>query len=128
MNRNAEFQALFNKAMAAGRLAAAATNPTPMVVYSPTTPMGNTPDPNQPVYLVPSGPCGFAWVNISPANCPFANWLKKNGLARKAYKGGVDISIGEYGQSMQRKESHAYAMAHVLSEAGIRAYAQSRMD
>lgn len=74
-------------------------------------------------------PCGFAWIKVRPANSPFANWLKKNGHVRGvAYHGGVDIWVHEFGQSMQRKEAFAHAFAEVIYNAGIKAYAQSRID
>lgn len=76
-------------------------------------------------------PCGFAWVQVKPGNSKFANWLKRNGLARSAsYEGGVKIWIGDYGQSHQRKYTHARAMAQVLRERlGMeRIYAGDRLD
>ena len=79
----------------------------------------------------PSAPfpiCGFGWVNIKPGNSKFANWLKKNDLARKSYYGGVDIWISDYGQSYDRKVAHASAMARVFSQAGIKAYGTGRLD
>jgi len=78
---------------------------------------------------VPEGPCGFAWVNVSPGNCAFANWLKAQGLARRSYSGGVDIWISEFGQSVQRKEAMARTMAEVLREKlGVKACSDSRLD
>lgn len=124
-----KFRALWDKAMAAGMAAANACNPVPMVVGSPSTPFGNDIDPEKETYFVPDGVCGFAWVTVRPGNSPFANWLKKNGLARKdSYAGGVSIWIAEHGQSLQRKEAHAFAMARELSIAGIKAYGNSRID
>ena len=46
----------------------------------------------------------------------------------RSYYGGVDIWVGEFNQSMERKEACAAAMARVLNEAGIKAYSMSRMD
>lgn len=121
-NRDSEFSALVARAAAAGRVAGNAIVPRHMVVY------GGRPGEVPVRYDVPEGPCGFAWINVSPGNSPFANYLKKNGIAHKAYRGGVDIWVGDYGQSLDRKEAHANAYAEVLREAGIRAYADSRMD
>lgn len=118
-NRDKEFRDLFNRAADAGFAAAEAITPVPMDVKDPRS--GQT-------WHVPDGVCGFAWVNVRPGNCAFANWLKKNDLARAAYRGGVDIWISAYNQSLQKKETHARAMAKVISEAGITAYASSRMD
>jgi len=122
-----KWQELYDKALQAGREAAKACTPTPMVVQQ----HANMMDDNSPVvkqWHVPDGVCGFAWVKIRPGNCPFANWLKKNKLGSKAYRGGVEIWISEYNQSMTKKETHAQAMSAVLREAGIDAWAESRMD
>jgi fermentation-respiration switch protein FrsA (DUF1100 family) len=123
-----DFQELYDRARAAGYEAVAQLNVAPMVVQKHTDPLND----NSPVvqsWVVEGGPCGFAWVNIKPGNCSFANWLKKNKLARSdSYYGGVTVWVSEFGQSMARKEAFAYAFAKVISEAGIRAYASSRMD
>jgi hypothetical protein len=77
----------------------------------------------------PEGVCGFAWVNVYPANGSFARWLTKNGHASKAYGGGTQIWIKAFGQSMQRKEACARVMADVFTtHLGVTAYAGSRMD
>ena len=36
--------------------------------------------------------------------------------------------IGDYGQSMQRKEAYAYTFASVLQKHGIECHGMSRMD
>ena len=41
--------------------------PTPMVVGSPTTPLGSDIDYDKKTYYVADGVCGFAWINIKPA-------------------------------------------------------------
>lgn len=74
-------------------------------------------------------PCGFAWVNIKPANGAFAKWLLQKGHARKdSYLGGVTIWVGEFNQSMDHKSAFAYKLASILSENGIKAVADERMD
>ena len=78
-------------------------------------------------YAMSDYPCGFAWVVIK-GNTAFARWAKSMGLTRPAYPKGLQIRIGEYGQSMTKKEAHARAMAKVLRDAGIDARAESRMD
>lgn len=128
MGKALEMKDLFNRAkmaaMEAGRLAI----PTPMVV-SEADVLSGAPIPGGKSWLVNDGVCGFAWVNVKPGNSPFANFLKKEKLASAdRYYGGVSIWMSEFGQSMTRKEAAAAAMAKVLSEAGIRAYAMSRMD
>jgi hypothetical protein len=115
-----DFAALWDKAWSAGVVAARGTVPNPMVVTDALT--GYTYPP------ILDGACGFAWVKIKPGNSPFANWLKKNGKARPAYNGGVDIWISDYNQSVARKEAHAGAMAKVFQDAGINAFADSRLD
>ena len=122
------FPAIYAEARTAGMAAGTGATPTPMIVGSPSTPFGNDIDPNKKTYFVPDGPCGFAWINIRPGNCKFANWLKKERLARGSYRGGVDVWVGEFGQSMARKEAYAGAFSKVLREEGIDAYADSRMD
>lgn len=128
-SRDDAFKELYNRAYEAGKAAANATKPVPMIVGHSATVFGNDIDPNQPIYHVSDGCCGFAWVSVRPGNSAFANWLKKNNLARAdSYAGGVSIWIHEYRQSLQLKETHASAMAQVFSEAGLRAYSNSRMD
>jgi hypothetical protein len=123
------FRELYDKAHAAGMAAGAACKPVAMVVGHAASPLGGGIDYSKPVYHVPDGPCGFAWVTVKPGNCRLANWLKKAGLARKAYGGGVAVWVSEFGQSMARKEAYARAFAKVLNTAGFsRVYAESRMD
>ena len=40
----------------------------------------------------------------------------------------VEIWVGEFNQSVTRKEAYAQAFAEVLREAGVTAYASSRKD
>lgn len=119
-NRALGFQELWNQAHEAGRAAGDAHTPEPMLVHDPGT--------NYHYAPVMSGVCGFASVRISPATTPFVRWLAKQGIGRKAYYGGWEISISAYGQSMEKKEAFARAAAQVLQDAGYKAYASSRMD
>jgi len=125
---DAQFQELYDRANQAGIDAVQKATVIPMEVVQHANPL----DDSSPVvrsWHVPDGVCGFAWVIVKPGNSPFANWLKKNNLARPdTYNGGVNIWISAYNQSAQRKETHAHAMARVFSEAGIRCYAGSRLD
>jgi hypothetical protein len=128
-SQDRKWQELWDAADAKGRAAADEVVPVPMVVGTPTTPLGNDIDFSQRTYFVSEGVCGFAWVKVRPGTSSFARWLVRTGKSRgKAYHGGVDIWIGDFGQSMQRKEAYARAMAQVFTEAGIKAYAQSRLD
>lgn len=126
---SAEFEVLFKKAREAGYAAGEAAKPVPMVVGTPTDMFAaNSPlDRTKPVYYVSEGVCGFAWVT-TPGNTPFARWAKSKGIFSKAYGGGLQYWVSYGGQSMERKEAFANAFAAVLREAGITAYASSRMD
>jgi len=74
-------------------------------------------------------PCGFGWVDVKPANCKFAVWMRNKGYAKKSgYKPGAYIWVGEFNQSMDAKYAFAVAFAGVLKEAGVKAEAGSRMD
>lgn len=122
-----DWQALYDKARAAGLAAGNGATVTPMVVCQHE----NVADDSSPVaksYFVADGVCGFAWITIRPGNCSFAKWLAANDLARKSYGGGVSIWVHEFNQSLSRKEVFAHAFADVLSEAGIKATPGSRMD
>jgi hypothetical protein len=126
-----EMARLVKTADAAGKAAAAAVTPVPMVVQERANPL----DDSSPVVRqwapVMDGVCGFAWVNVKPGNSAFANWLKKQPGSRwrtDSYEGGVSMSVFDYNQSLTRKAAYAGAFARVLSEAGIRAYSASRMD
>jgi hypothetical protein len=129
MNRDTEFEQLYNRAWAAGVAAATATRPATMVIGTPTTPFGNEIDYAKQIFVETEGACGFAWVKIRPASSAFGRWLKRTKRVRgAAWNGGYDIWIHDYNQSLARKEAHADAMAKVLTEAGITAYGQGRMD
>ena len=110
--------------MDAGRLVGV----TPMVVGSPSTPLGNDIDYSKKTYFVEGGVCGFAGVVINPARGKFVSYLKKLGMGYKHYYGGWYVSVREFGQSLTRKEAYAEAFAKVLGEAGMRCYVDSRMD
>jgi hypothetical protein len=126
------YRGLYEEAVAAGYAAGNGAKPVPMVVGSAKSLFGSGIDPSKPVYFVPDGACGFAWVKVRPGNSSFAKWLVKNGHAHKAYSGGVDIWISAHNQSVARKEAHAGAMAEVLRAglAGekVSVYADSRLD
>jgi hypothetical protein len=122
-----ELSSLFARADAAGKQAAATVQVRPMVVQQHASPI----DDSSPVvqqWVVDDGVCGFAWVVITPGNCTAARYAKEHWGASKHYYGGVSIWISDYNQSMTRKEAYARAFAKVLQEAGIKAYAGSRLD
>lgn len=122
------YPAVWKQADTAGKAAADACVPVPMYVGTPTHPLGHDIDPSKPVYHVPDGVCGFAWVNWK-GNTGWGRWTAREGLTRKdTYYGGQTYWISGYGQSMERKEAYARAFAAVLNEHGIPATAMSRMD
>ena len=116
---------LYTQARAAGLLAAAAAQVTPMIIQQHK----NMLDDSSPVikqYFVSDGVCGFASVIVR--NIKFANQLKKMGIGRKNYGTGWSISVSDFNQSLTRKEAYAHAFAKVLNAHGITAYTDSRMD
>lgn len=133
--KEAAYEALWARALAAGDQAGAAHKAQAMVVGTPKDVVGSLLggdgggfDENEPTYYVASGVCGFAWVAITPATSSFARWVAKNKGARKGYYGGLEFSIRGYGQSYEKKLAAAQAMAAVLQAAGVSAYAGSRLD
>ena len=122
-------QEIYSEAHSAGLAAGHGCTPTPMVVGTPTTPLGNDIDYSKDTYYVADGLCGFAWINIKPARGKFVKFLKDNDIGRKdSYYGGYTIWVSDFGQSVTRKENYARAFVKVLEENGLKAYAMSRMD
>ena len=122
-------QEIYTEAHSAGMAAGHGCTPTPMVVGTPTTPLGDDIDYSKDTYYVADGMCGFAWINIKPARGKFVTWLKKASIGRKDnYYGGYTIWVSEFGQSVTRKENYARAFAKVLGDNGITAYNMSRLD
>jgi hypothetical protein len=122
---------IFAIAWQAARKAAAEAVPSPIVVGTPTTPLGNDIDLNEEVWFVSDGVCGFGWVNIKPARGAFVTYVKKRNLGySNSYEGGYDINMGSItnSQSLARNEAAALAFAAVLNAAGIKSRAQSRID
>lgn len=115
------FRQVFDEANRAGFAAGEAVTPSVMGVRNEMT--GQT-------WIDREGPCGFAWVRVRPGTSAFAKWLVKNGRARRAHAGGVDIWISAHEQSMERKSAHAVKMAEMLrAKLGIDGIsAGSRMD
>ena len=120
---------VYADAHAQGVKAGNACSPTPMIVGTPTTPLGNDIDYEKDVHYVSDGACGFAWVNIKPARGKFVKFLKDNNIGRKdSYYGGYTVWVSGFGQSLDRKTAYARAFADVLTTNGIKAYSMSRMD
>ena len=131
---NVPARSVMAEARRAAEAAAKACVPVPMLVGSPSTPLGSDLDPSKPVYFVAGGVCGFANVTVRPARGKFVTHCKKAGVGRLSYYGGWQVSSWEfapstrYNQSMQVAEAAASAAAAVLRSHGLNAYVESRMD
>ena len=122
---------LYDEAVKAGEQAMKDTTPTPMIVTEHKKMFDDNSEPVKQ-YYVPSGVCGFAWVNVKckGLGTKFVNGLKKAGIRinKDSYYGGFNIWIHEGGQSYELKTAYAGAFAKVLQKAGIPAYVGSRLD
>ena len=125
--REIHFESIFGQADFAGTEAGKAHNPTPMVVQECENQLDDSSKVVQE-WNVPDGVCGFAWITIRPANCAAAHYAKKHYRAQKAYYGGIQIWVHQFGQSYERKSAYADAFAQVLKEDGIPATAGGRLD
>ena len=131
---NNDYGVLLKNAHVAGLAAGNSIVPTPMNL---TDGVNN--------YHVPEGPCGFAWVVTNEhGNGPFVKYLKNNSgrfknhsngsgpsyiHGDKYYYGGYYVTwVGEFGQSVEKKEAYAEAFCSVLTAAGLKCYAGSRLD
>jgi len=123
-----ELAALMHRAKAAGMAAGRAAVPPTMIVRRHTDPL-NDASPVANEWIVPEGPCGFSWVTVRPGNSRAARVMAETLGARiNSYEGGMMLWVGEFNQSMVRKEAFAHAFAETLRAEGIRAFAGSRMD
>jgi hypothetical protein len=116
-----------------------ATPPTPMIVGSPSTPLGNDVDPTKKMWYVSDGVCGFGWVVLGSGRTGFAQWLLKNKYGSKHYQWGggyKGVSIwpsardgfAETRQSLQLKEQVCSEIAKYLRSEGFDAWSESRID
>jgi len=122
-----QIESIYIQAHDAGNNAVTQTTVTPMIVSQHANPLDDGSETIKQWY-VEDGVCGFASVIIKPANSKFAKFLVANQLGRKAYGGGVSMSIRDFNQSLTKKEAYAYAFSKVLNDNGITAYVDSRMD
>ena len=118
MQNTNKFALIVREAEAAGRAAAQAATPTPMIV---------TDSSRARHYYVAGGVCGFAWVAY-PGNTGFARWTRDQGISMKGHPTGQMVWVSEGGQSREIKAAYAAAYASVLQSHGIKARAVSRMD
>ena len=118
-----DFQAVFEEAQEAAQKAFVDAQPVPMVVGSPSSPLGNDVDPNQKMWFVADGVCGFAWVNFGDGRKPVARWLRQNKIGYKDYYGGwsvwADDFLPKFSQSLQRKEAAMRAVVGVYRKHGF---------
>ena len=121
---------LIERAETAAKAAFEAARSEAMLVGSAKSLFSDEIDFSQKTYVVNDGVCGFAWVNIQDGRSSFARQAKKLAGARKSYYGGMDIrpkAMG-YSQSYERKLAACHAYAEILREAGIKAFADGRLD
>jgi hypothetical protein len=131
-------RALLSRAEAAGEAAAKAAVPVPIRVTERVDPFNDNSAIKTDYGVYTEGVCGFAWIEVHPANSRIANAIKaryatsEGGSARlhagNAWPKGLSVWVGGYGQSMARKEAYSSAYSAVLREAGFNAYGASRMD
>lgn len=119
-----------------------AAKPVPMVVQQHE----NMADDNSPVvqeWVVPGGPCGFAWVNVKwkGNGRKFINQLKRKKMAtadinsfagevykKDSYYGGYTYWVHEGNQSIYYKEKYAAGYVEVLQKYDIPCTFNSRLD
>jgi hypothetical protein len=124
--KNTNYEAIYQEAREAGLKAGKEAIPTPMVVQEHANQLDDNSAVKQEWY-VSEGACGFAWVNVRDRK--FGLWLKAVGYGdHDSYYGGVTVWVGDFGQSIARKEAYAGAFAEVLEKHGIEAGSNSRLD
>lgn len=99
------WQAIFELATKAGRLAEAQCVPTPMKISGGE--------------LIMDGECGGAYVRVSDARRGFARWLKTQKHGSRDFRGGVSVYAETNSQSADRAAAYAEAFARVLRRNGI---------
>lgn len=118
-----DYRRIMATADSIGYEAATSINPTPMHVVGHNHRTGE-----EKHYVVDDGMCGFAWVSI-PGNTGLARYCRKHDIGHKGYPKGWHIWISAHGQSYERKQAHARAMADYLrSVFDFPIYAQARLD
>jgi hypothetical protein len=129
------FELIYQKAHAAGMSAVEKLEVVPMIVGQETSFFSGKIDYAKPTYYVADGVCGFAWVDVYPANKGNTKagkeerkLLERFGFRKNDYEKTHQLWVSAYNQSMQKKESYARAFAEVLRENGFKAYAGSRLD
>jgi hypothetical protein len=141
-SRHAEYAELFEELKSVSHKALAeCPAPTPIIVGSPSTPLGNDVDPNQKTWFVEGGVCGFATVVLESGRTGFAQWIlaeRENKLGAKWWSFGRSRGVGLYtferygfadaGQSYERKRFIASRMASYLRSKGYECWVDARVD
>ena len=129
------FDLIVKEADAAGKAAVEKLEVVPMIVGQETSMFSNKIDYSKPTYYVADGVCGFAWVDIYPANKGNTRagkeerkLLESFGFHKNDYAKTYQLWVSAYNQSMQKKEAYARAYADVLRANGLKAYSGSRLD
>lgn len=125
------FTSVLGEAIEAGNAAGNSLVPIPMVVEQHEHNFDDASEITKEWYVA-DGICGFAWIDIVPANHPFANFVKKYhdkelSITKGTHR-GISIHVHEFGQSYQRKTSYAAAFAAVLRLYDIPANAGGMVD
>lgn len=131
VKQKVSFEEIYNEAIEAGRKAAEACEPNPMIVGEAKNILSDEIDFDKPVHYVNEGLCGFAWVWFPDARKKFNKWMVAEDFARHdSYRGGVRIWGESFwrGQSVERKEAGAVAAQKVFRKYDIDCYAGSRLD
>jgi hypothetical protein len=134
-----DFPALFEELKQVSHQALAeAPAPTPIIVGSPSTPLGTDVDPNQQTWYHADGVCGFATVVLDSGRTGFAQWLLKNNFGRKWWSSGRTKGVGidtfdrygfvYVGQSYEKNRYVASRIAAHLRSKGIGAWVDARID
>lgn len=151
--RNAKWERLWADVVQTATEAFDGAKPIPMIVsehlYPALSDNAETEEahgnPAVKQYFVSDGVCGYAWLEIHPANCAFANFLKKKlgESLSKGYHGGLHVSSwnimdesksvrlkqkGAAIQSLARNEDAVRAACQILRSEGIDARPRSRID
>jgi hypothetical protein len=109
-----KWAALDRKAHEAGMAAGNAKVPVPMVPFERANPWDDTSAVKRVYAPVMGGVCGTAYVKVRPGNSGFARWLKRHRGAFNAYYGGVQFSVNDFGQSLEKALAYATAYAEAV--------------
>jgi hypothetical protein len=112
--KDRQWAELDRRAHAAGMAAGQAARPAPMTIVEHTNPWDDSSPIKRTYAPVMDGICGTAYVKVRPGNSSFARWLKKHRGAFTAYYGGVQFSVNDFGQSVERGLAYASAYGAVV--------------